>query len=130
MPGWSAVGSCQVPPAPDHVTVTPVEAPDASTSAALPDEPWALFQWAAATTPASAARRRGIGRLLLAHAERACREAGYDRVVLSTAELQQAALGLYRASGYRLVREEIAAAASNKTVGSGLKRFHFEKHLD
>lgn len=79
---------------------------------------------------APAARRRGIGRLLLAHAERACSEAGYDRLVLSTAELQHAALGLYRASGYRLVREETAATASNKTVGSGLKRFHFEKHLN
>jgi putative acetyltransferase len=78
---------------------------------------------------ARAARRRGLGRMMLVHAERTCREAGYDRLVLSTAELQQAALGLYRASGYRLVREEIAAAASNKTVGSGLKRFHFEKHL-
>lgn len=76
------------------------------------------------------ARRRGIGRLLLAHAERACSQAGYDRLVLSTAELQHAALGLYRASGYRLVREETAATASNKTVGSGLKRFHFEKHLN
>jgi putative acetyltransferase len=79
---------------------------------------------------ARAARRRGIGRLLLAHAERACSQAGYDRLVLSTAELQHAALGLYRASGYRLVREETAATASNKTVGSGLKRFHFEKHLN
>jgi putative acetyltransferase len=66
---------------------------------------------------------------MLAHAERVCREVSYDRLVLSTSELQQAALGLYRASGYRLVREEVATAASNKTVGSGLKRYHFEKLL-
>lgn len=78
---------------------------------------------------APAARRRGLGRKMLAHAERVCLEAGNDRLVLSTSELQPQALQLYRTSGYRLVREEVAQAASNKTVGSGLRRFHFEKVL-
>jgi GNAT superfamily N-acetyltransferase len=75
------------------------------------------------------ARRCGIARMMLEHAERVCRDAGYDALVLSTSELQQAALQLYRTSGFKLVREEVATAASNKTVGSGLRRFHFEKPL-
>ena len=73
-------------------------------------------------------RRKGIGRQLLAHAEASCREYGYHRVVLSTSELQTAAMQLYKSSGYRLVREEAAAAASHKSVG-GLTRYHFEKAL-
>jgi ribosomal protein S18 acetylase RimI-like enzyme len=52
---------------------------------------------------------------------------GYGRLVLSTSELQQAALAFYRAAGYRLVREETAVAETNKTVGAGLRRFHFDK---
>jgi putative acetyltransferase len=75
------------------------------------------------------ARRRGIARALLAHAEQQCRAAGFDRLQLATAELQQAALAFYRVAGFRVVREEIAAAATNKTVGSGLRRFHMEKQL-
>ena len=78
---------------------------------------------------ASRARRCGIARMLLEHAERVCRDAGYDALVLSTSELQQAALQLYRTSDFELVREEVATAPSNKTVGSGLRRFHFEKQL-
>ena len=50
-------------------------------------------------------------------------------MILSTAELQGEALGLYRGAGYRLVREEIAAASTNKTVGGGIRRYHFEKLL-
>jgi putative acetyltransferase len=75
------------------------------------------------------ARRRGIARALLAHAEQQCRAAGFTRLQLATAELQHAALAFYRAAGFRLVREEIAAATTNKTVGAGLKRFHLEKQL-
>ena len=66
---------------------------------------------------------------MLEHAERVCRDAGYDALVLSTSELLRAALQLYRTSGFELVREEVATAAGNKTVGSGLRRFHFEKPL-
>ena len=75
------------------------------------------------------AQRRGIARQMLAHAERTCREAGLRRLVLSTSELQQAALTLYRAAGFRLVREEVVEARTNKTVGAGLRRFYFEKTL-
>jgi hypothetical protein len=55
--------------------------------------------------------------------------ASCSRLELSTSELQPAALELYRRAGYRQVREEIADQASNKTVGGGIRRYHFEKHL-
>ncbi|MBS0246831.1 MAG: GNAT family N-acetyltransferase [Proteobacteria bacterium] len=74
-------------------------------------------------------RRRGIARAMLAVAEKECRRLGMKRLELSTSELQKAALGLYHASGYRLDREEVAAAASNKTVGGGIRRFYFSKAL-
>jgi len=74
-------------------------------------------------------RRRGIGALLLSHAEATCRGKGASKLVLSTSELQTAAIALYNAAGYRLVREVVAAQASNKTVGGGIRRFEFEKEL-
>ena len=77
----------------------------------------------------AAYRKRGLARLMLAHAERICREAGTPTLTLSTSELQQAALAFYRGAGYRLVREEIGAAPSNKTVGGAIRRYHFEKTL-
>ena len=73
-------------------------------------------------------RRRGLARMMLEYAEQACRDAGTQVLTLSTSELQQAALALYRASGYRLLSEETGAAQSNKTVGN-IRRYHFEKAL-
>ena len=78
---------------------------------------------------AGAHRRCGIGRDLLRTAEGFCRDSGYATIVLSTSELQVAAMGLYRASGYRLVRSETAQAQSHKVAGAGLTRHHFEKVL-
>jgi GNAT superfamily N-acetyltransferase len=49
---------------------------------------------------ATGARRRGIGRALLAAVDRCARELGYRRVVLDTAEPLTEALRLYPASGY------------------------------
>jgi putative acetyltransferase len=74
-------------------------------------------------------RRRGLARTMLRHAEQVCRDAGTSVLTLSTSELQQAALAFYRNAGYRLVREETGAAQSNKTVGGGIRRYHFEKKL-
>jgi GNAT superfamily N-acetyltransferase len=74
-------------------------------------------------------RRRRLARMMLEFAEQACREAGTAMLTLSTSELQQAALAFYRSSGYRLLREETGAAQSNKTVGGGIRRYHFEKEL-
>jgi ribosomal protein S18 acetylase RimI-like enzyme len=77
----------------------------------------------------AAYRKRGLARMMLEHAERICREAGTPVLTLSTSELQQAALAFYRRAGYRLVREEVGAAQSNKTVGGAIRRYHFEKQL-
>jgi GNAT superfamily N-acetyltransferase len=74
-------------------------------------------------------RRRGIARRMLHFAEEECRRRGRSRMVLSTSELQQEALSLYRDAGYALVREEVAVAASNTTVGSGIRRYYFSKIL-
>jgi putative acetyltransferase len=75
------------------------------------------------------ARRRGIARMMLRFAEDECRRRNRPRMDLSTSELQGDALSLYRNAGYQLVREEAAAAASNKTLGGGIRRFHFTKPL-
>ena len=77
----------------------------------------------------NAQRRKGIGRELLGAAEAFARSQGYQCMVLSTSELQVAARRLYESSGYRLVREEKNAAASHKSVGAGLTRYHYEKAL-
>ena len=74
-------------------------------------------------------QRRGLARQMLLDAERQAVSRGYEKLVLSTSELQQAALGLYSSAGFDLIREEIAETASNKTVGGGIRRFHFEKRL-
>lgn len=75
------------------------------------------------------ARRQGIARQMLQFAEDECRHRRIKRLELSTAEIQQAALALYRNAGYRLVRVETVDALSNKTVGSGMQRYYLEKIL-
>lgn len=74
-------------------------------------------------------RRQGMARLMLQHAEATAEQIGYRRMVLSTSELQQAALSMYRAQGFRFIREERAEDKSNKTIGGGIVRFHFDKKL-
>jgi len=76
-----------------------------------------------------AARRSGIARRMLQFAEAECRGRGILKLELSTSELQDAALALYRNAGYAQVRDEIAQAASNKTLGGGIRRYYFEKAL-
>jgi putative acetyltransferase len=66
---------------------------------------------------------------MLQFAEDECRRRGIRALVLSTSELQQPALALYRSSGFRLLREEKAETASNKTLGGGIRRYHFSKLL-
>jgi GNAT superfamily N-acetyltransferase len=74
-------------------------------------------------------RRRGIAREMLQFAEHECRRCNRPRMDLSTSELQGDALSLYRNTGYQLVREEVALAVNNKTIGGGIRRFHFTKLL-
>jgi GNAT superfamily N-acetyltransferase len=72
-------------------------------------------------------RGRGIAQRMLRCAETHARNYGFSKVILSTAEIQEAALVFYRKCGYRLTRTEQAAAMTTKTVGGDIKRFHFEK---
>jgi GNAT superfamily N-acetyltransferase len=74
-------------------------------------------------------RREGVGRQMLQYAEDECRRRNIARLELSTSELQSEALALYRDAGYKLLREEIADESTNKTVGRGIRRYHFEKAL-
>lgn len=74
-------------------------------------------------------RRQGLAKRMLIHAERYCRDAGFEELILSTSEVQEAALAFYRAAGYRQTGEERAETRSNKTVGGGIRRFHFVKPL-
>jgi putative acetyltransferase len=75
------------------------------------------------------ARRGGIARLMLRFAEAECRRLNVRRLELSTSELQPAALELYRHAGYRLLHEAVTEQACNKTLGSGILRYYFEKVL-
>ena len=77
----------------------------------------------------TAFRGTGLARAMLELAEDTCRRASTPVLTLSTSELQQAALAFYRKCGYRLVREEAAAAQTNKTVGGNIRRYYFEKRL-
>ncbi|HVV79447.1 MAG TPA: GNAT family N-acetyltransferase [Pseudolabrys sp.] len=74
-------------------------------------------------------RRRGIAGAMLTFAEEECARRGFTTLELSTSELQREALAFYRQAGYVLEREEVAAAASNKTIGGGIRRFYFSKTL-
>jgi RimJ/RimL family protein N-acetyltransferase len=74
-------------------------------------------------------RGRGIAERMLQCAETRARELGFAKLILSTAEVQKAAITFYRKSGYRPVKSERADTMSTKTVGGGLTRFHFEKVL-
>ena len=74
-------------------------------------------------------RGRGVAQRMPSTAEARARELGFSRMILSTAEVQQAAIAFYRRAGYRLVKTEVADATSTKTAGGGLTRFHFEKDL-
>ena len=75
------------------------------------------------------ARRQGIARQMLQSAEDECRRSGIARLTLSTSEIQAAALALYKEAGYSLLHEEIADVVSNKTIGSGIRRYYFAKTL-
>ena len=76
-----------------------------------------------------AARRHGVALAMLRFAEEESRRSGAYKIELSTSELQSAAIALYKQARYRLVREVVTTDASHKTIGGGIRRFHFEKAL-
>jgi N-acetylglutamate synthase-like GNAT family acetyltransferase len=74
-------------------------------------------------------RSRGIAQRMLECAELRAAQFGFSKMILSTAEVQRAAIAFYAKSGFRLVRTEVVGTMSTKAVGGGLTRFHFEKVL-
>ena len=74
-------------------------------------------------------RRQGVARKMLQFAEAECQRRHVRQLDLSTSELQGEALLLYRNAGFQLVREEVAETASNKTLGGGIRRYHFTKRF-
>lgn len=74
-------------------------------------------------------RRRGLARRMLERAEQIALAQGYLELELSTSEVQDAALSLYRNAGYALQTEMVAEAPSNRTVGGNIRRFYFSKAL-
>ncbi len=74
-------------------------------------------------------RRKGIARKLLDHVENWCHDASYKTLVLSTSELQPAAIRLYETSGFTFIRKTTAQTANNKTIGGGIQRRYYTKGL-
>lgn len=76
------------------------------------------------------ARRKGYARQMLEFAEHQSADDGAWHLYLSTSELQDAALAFYRNAGYQQLREEVSEAATNKTIGGGIRRYYFRKPLN
>jgi GNAT superfamily N-acetyltransferase len=74
-------------------------------------------------------RGRGLAQRMLHTAEDLAREFGFSRMIVSTADVQHAALRFYTKSGFKCVRSEIAEAMTVKQAGGGLLRHYFEKVL-
>jgi GNAT superfamily N-acetyltransferase len=74
-------------------------------------------------------RGRGLAQRMLHRSEEMARELGFSRMIVSTANIQRAALRFYTKSGFKRVRSEIAEAMTVKQAGGGLLRHYFEKVL-
>lgn len=74
-------------------------------------------------------RGRGLAQRMLRTAEDRARELGFARMIVSTADVQRAALRFYAKSGFKRLRSEIAQAMTAKQAGGGLLRHYFEKLL-
>ena len=74
-------------------------------------------------------RGSGTAQRMLDFALEEARRRGFTKMILSTAQIQQAADRFYRKSGFRLVRTEVADEMTAKQAGGGLVRLHFEKAL-
>jgi len=74
-------------------------------------------------------RRQGIAGRMLCFIEIYCQENGVNQLHLSTSKLQPTALALYKYAGLPITHEEQVETASNKTIGSGIRRYYFTKPL-
>ena len=75
-------------------------------------------------------RGRGIAQAMLDFAQTRARALGFSKMILSSAEIQKAAVRFYRRNGFHHIRTEVADTASIKQAGGGLARLYFEKPLD
>jgi GNAT superfamily N-acetyltransferase len=74
-------------------------------------------------------RGAGIAQRMLDCAQAEARALGFTKMILSTAQIQEAADRFYRRSGFLHVRSEVAETMTTKQAGGGLTRFYFEKAL-
>jgi GNAT superfamily N-acetyltransferase len=74
-------------------------------------------------------RGLGIAQRMLDCAEAKARALGFTKMIVSTAQIQKAAVRFYRKSGFRQIRTEVAEKMTTMQAGGGLTRFHFEKVL-
>jgi GNAT superfamily N-acetyltransferase len=74
-------------------------------------------------------RGRGLAQRMLRTAEDTARALGFSGMIVSTADVQQAAFRFYTKSGFKLLRSEVADAMTVKQAGGGLLRHYFEKGL-
>jgi GNAT superfamily N-acetyltransferase len=74
-------------------------------------------------------RGSGIAQRMLDYAQAEARSLGFTKMILSTAQIQEAADRFYRRSGFLHVRSEVAETMTTKQAGGGLTRFYFEKAL-
>ena len=74
-------------------------------------------------------RGAGIAQRMLDHAQAEARAFGFSKMILSSAQIQEAAVAFYRKSGFRQFGTEIAQGMTAKQAGGGLTRLHFEKVL-
>ena len=72
----------------------------------------------------------GLAQRMLHKAESMARELGFSRMIVSTADIQRAAVRFYTNSGFKHVRSELAEAMTVKQAGGGLLRHYFEKALE
>lgn len=77
----------------------------------------------------SAFRGQGIALKMLHKAETSAAKAGFGTLILSTADIQTAAVSFYKKNGFQLIATQVEDQASNKSIGGGIVRHHFEKML-
>jgi GNAT superfamily N-acetyltransferase len=74
-------------------------------------------------------RGLGIAQRMFDCAQTTARQRGFTKMIVSTAQIQEAADRFYRRNGFRQIRTEVAEVMTAKQAGGGLTRFHFEKAL-
>lgn len=74
-------------------------------------------------------RGGGLAAEMLKYAEHRAHDFGYQRIILSTSEIQKAAINFYQKNNYQLERIEASNEMTTQTIGGGVRRFYFFKEL-